>query len=90
MEITWDIKKAKENRLKQGVFFSDVEPVFYDPNALSREDQSAENEARYIVVGLDALGRLLTVVYTYRQDTIRIISARQATKRERNHYEHGL
>ena len=40
-EITWDSVKAKSNRLKHRVFFSDVEPVFYDPNAISFEDRES-------------------------------------------------
>jgi uncharacterized DUF497 family protein len=71
--ITWDSVKAKSNRLKHGVFFSDVEPVFYDPNAISFEDKESRGEARYIVVGLDSLSRLVVVVYTYRDNIIRVI-----------------
>jgi len=62
-EITWDSVKAKSNRLKHGVFFSGLEPVFYDPNAISFEDR--ESEARYIVIGLDSIARLVVVAYTY-------------------------
>ena len=42
IEITWDSVKAKSNRLKHRVFFSDVEPVFYDPNAISFEDVNSK------------------------------------------------
>ena len=89
-EITWDSVKAKSNRLKHRVFFSDVEPVFYDPNAISFEDRESEDEARFIVIGLDSLARLVVVAYTYRDSVIRIISARKASKTEQKVYEKGI
>ena len=56
--------------------------------ALVREDACTEGEHRFVAVGRDALGRLLTVIYTYREpNTIWIISARPATKKERQAYE---
>ena len=87
IEITWDPVKAKSNRLKHRVFFSEVEPVFYDPNAISFEDKKSEGEARFIVIGLDALARLVVVAYAYRDSVIRIISARKASKTEQKVYE---
>jgi uncharacterized DUF497 family protein len=87
MEITWDSVKAKTNRLKHRVFFSEVEPVFYDPNAISFEDKDSRGEARHVVIGHDSMGRLVVVVYTYRRATIRLISARRASKAERETYE---
>ena len=90
IEITWDAVKAKSNRLKHGVFFSEVEPVFYDPNAISFEDRESEGETRFIVIGLDALARLVVVAYTYRDSAIRVISARKASKTERSAYEKGI
>ena len=89
-EITWDSVKAKSNRLKHGVFFSDVEPVFYDPGAISFEDKESRGETRYIVIGLDSLLRLIVVVYTYHDDIIRVISARKASKSEIKVYEEGV
>ena len=90
IEITWDAVKAKSNRLKHRVFFSEVEPVFYDPNAISFEDVNSKGEARFIVIGLDSLARLVVVVYTYRNNVIRIISARKASKAEQKTYEKGI
>jgi len=90
IEITWDSVKAKSNRLKNRVFFSDVEPVFYDPNAISFEDRESKGEARYIVIGLDSLARLVVVAYTYRDSVIRVISARKASKAEQKDYEKGI
>lgn len=89
-EITWDFVKAKSNRLKHRVFFSEVEPVFYDPNAISFEDVNSKGETRFIVIGLDSLARLVVVVYTYRNNVIRIISARKASKAEQKIYEKGI
>ena len=89
-EITWDAVKAKSNRLKHRVFFSDVGPVFYDPNAIGFEDRESEDEARFIVIGLDSLARLVVVAYTYRDDVIRVISARKASKTEQKVYEKGI
>jgi len=89
-KITWDPVKAKLNRLKHRVFFSEVEPVFYDPVAISVEDKNAEGEARYITIGLDSLLRVVVVVYTYRDNVIRLISARRATKAEQKIYEKGI
>lgn len=90
MKITWDPVKAKSNRLKHRVFFSEVEPVFYDPKAISIEDTDSEDEARYLVIGLDSLGRLVVVAYTYRESVIRLISARKASKTEQRAYEKGI
>ncbi len=70
--------------------FSDTEMLFFDPNALTPEDLDVENEQRFVSIGMDAIGRVLVVVYTYRGEDIRLISARTATKRERERYEEGI
>ena len=90
VEIEWDPVKAKSNRLKHRVFFTEVEPVFYDLNAISIEDVEAEGESRFITIGLDSLARVVVVVYTYRENVIRLISARRATRAERKTYEKGI
>ena len=90
MEISWDIVKAKSNRLKHRIFFSEVEPVFYDPNAIRCEDTDSRGEARHIVIGSDSLGRVVVVAYTYRDAVIRLISARKASKTERKIYAKGI
>ncbi|MCL5285180.1 MAG: BrnT family toxin [Nitrospirae bacterium] len=87
MGIEFDPSKAKENLKKHGVSLSDSEPVLYDPRALTLDDTSSEMEQRFITVGMDALGRILTVVWTERKDNIRIISARKASTSERKGYE---
>ena len=87
MDIVWDPEKARTNLKKHGIHFSDAEIVLFDPNALTREDVDGKNEQRFVSIGMDAIGRVLVVVYTYRGEVIRLISARPATKRERESYE---
>lgn len=86
MDVIWDPVKARVNGKKHGVSFPDAEAVLWDPQALTREDPEAENESRFVTLGLDSLGRVL-VVYTYEGDNIRLISARKASAGERRHYE---
>lgn len=90
MDVNWDPAKAKANFKKHGVHFSDAEAVLFDPLALSMEDEDAEDEDRFIAMGQDAVGRILVVVYTYRGNAIRLISARPATRKEINDYEKGI
>ena len=87
MPFEFDPNKADANWQKHGVRFEDVEPVFDDPYALTKSDPDAKDEQRWLTVGSDALGRVLTVCYTQREPKIRLISARLATKKERTHYE---
>jgi uncharacterized protein len=75
MEVEWDPNKADINLQKHGINFSDAEAVLFDPNALSFEDTTAEGERRFIAIGMDYLWRLLVVVYTERENRIRLISA---------------
>jgi len=90
MGVTWDPRKARANLLKHGVRLSDAEGVLFDPNAVAQEDPSAEREQRFVSVGMDFVGRVLVVVYTYREDDLRLISARRATRKERRQYEEGI
>lgn len=90
MEVEWDFNKADVNLQKHGVRFSDAEAVLFDPNALSFEDTTAESEQRFIVIGMDHLWRLLVVIYTERGNRVRLISARPATRSERQKYESGI
>jgi len=90
MRAYWDPDKAKANLEKHGIRFSDAELVLYDPYAVTVEDSGAQGEQRHISIGLDAVGRILVVVYTDRGENIRLISARPATRRERRQYEEGI
>ena len=87
MNFDFDPSKARANLQKHGVSFAEVEPVFYDDFALTREDRDAMGEARWVTVGISALGRVVTVCWTGRGEHIRLISARIATSTERNSYE---
>lgn len=90
MKITWDPQKAETNLQKHKIRFSDAEMVLSDPFAMTLEDQDVLSEQRFVTIGTDAVGRTIVVVYSYRGDTIRLISARKATSREREHYEKGI
>lgn len=87
MSYVWHPDKAANNLKKHGVEFADAVGVLEDELALLREDVAAYEEERFIAVGLDYLGRLLTVIFTYRGEDIRLISARKATKKEELDYE---
>ncbi|HLA79443.1 MAG TPA: BrnT family toxin [Vicinamibacteria bacterium] len=87
MDCEWDEAKAVANLRKHGVDFADAALVLYDDLALTVEDAGAYGEARFVTLGLDPLGRVLVVVYTWREERARIISARTATPAERKRYE---
>jgi uncharacterized DUF497 family protein len=87
MNYEWDENKAASNLRKHNIMFSDAVAVFEDEMALSREDTDSFDEQRFVLIGIDFMARILTVVYTYRYGTIRLISARRATKKERKIYE---
>jgi uncharacterized DUF497 family protein len=90
--FSWDARKAIGNRRKHGVPFEEAATIFADPNGLDWEDlEHAETELRWKRLALSAEGRVLLVVYTVRRlrngiETIRIISARQASQKERKAY----
>ena len=86
----WDPAKAKSNQEEHGVDFADAEGVFEDVRAITIEDNDAEGEQRFVTLGMDFLGRLLVVVYTYRGDAIRIISAWKASRIEAKEYAKGI
>ncbi|MCC9075609.1 BrnT family toxin [Litorilinea aerophila] len=83
----WDPDKARINWEKHHVDFADAVGVFEDEWALTIKEEYVDNEQRFATLGMDFLGRVLVVVYTYRGDDIRLISARPATRRERRVYE---
>ncbi len=83
--------KATANLKKHGVDFADAVGVFEDERAITIEDKDAEGEQVFVTIGLDFFMRNLVVIYTYRHlDTIRIISARKGTRKERKTYEEGI
>ena len=87
MVVEWDPDKAVSNLRKHGIRFSDVETAFFDDHAVSIPDSLSVGEDRFLLVGTDTLGRIVTISYTFRRDAVRVISARRATKRERKVYE---
>jgi hypothetical protein len=82
----WDRDKAAANLRKHRVDFADAETALYDELGMTMSDDDPEGE-RFVTLGLDALGRLLVVVYEWRDDDVRLISARKATRAERRQYE---
>jgi len=81
MNYQWDPKKAASNLKEHGVDFADA------VGALTLKEEYVEDEQRFVTIGMGFLGRVLVVVYTYRGEAIRLISARSPTKRERRAYE---
>ncbi|HEX4136158.1 MAG TPA: BrnT family toxin [Bryobacteraceae bacterium] len=92
MAFEWDTKKARENfRKHDGVRFEESKAVFDDPYAITiTDDESDPFEKRFITMGMAMLGRVLVVVWTWRDENIRIISARLAVPHEHVEYEAGL
>ena len=88
IEFEWDSQKAASNFKKHGVTFEEAVTVFGDPLAAIFDDEEhSVDEPREIIVGHSNYQHLLLVNFTERSDKIRIISARRATKRERQDYE---
>jgi len=89
MDYEWDPHKAKPNLRKHGIDFADATTVFSDEYALTIPDDDPDEE-RFITIGMDALGRILVVVYTWRGERIRVISAPKAESDECKQYEGQL
>ena len=87
MKFAWDPEKDRKNQAKHGLSFEEASSVFGDPLAFTAVDPRHFEEFRYVTMGFTTRGMLIAVVHTEQSDTIRIISARQATARERNAYE---
>ena len=92
-EFEWDDAKAASNRTKHGVDFNEAMGVMLDPLLMTRLDEEhSDDEERWVSLGRSEQGRLLVVVHTFSAtgpDTalVRVISARPATRREREQYE---
>jgi hypothetical protein len=90
MEFEWNKGKAEANLAKHGVSFEEAKTVFDDPLYIDFYDPDhSEDEDRYIIVGQSQQHRLLIVSYTERQNIVRLISAREATRTEKDAYEEG-
>jgi len=87
-QFEWDPAKAIANFAKHGVTFWEATEAFYDPVSLTTDDEAhSSEERRYSTIGLSRAGRLLLVSHTDRDDRIRIIGARRATRREQQDHE---
>ncbi len=86
MSFEWDQNKATRNLKKHNIDFADAVTVFDDVNTVTINDPDHDEE-RFVTIGMDAYGRILVVVYTWRGDVIRLISARKATKHECKQYQ---
>ena len=91
LKFEWDPRKAASNLSKHRVSFEEALTAFADPLAriFDDEDHSAE-EQREIIVGHSGKERLLIVCFTAQADSVRIFSARKATRRERKEYEENI
>jgi uncharacterized DUF497 family protein len=90
LAFEWDQRKAALNFAKHLVSFEEAVTVFGDPFARIVDDpRHSEDEERFVLLGQSARHRLLVVLFTERGSTLRLISARRATRRERRSYEEG-
>ena len=88
LSFEWDDNKARANFAKHGVSFDEASSVFGDPLSITISDPAhSQAEDRFIIIGNSHRQKLLVVVHTDRGDSIRIISARRASRRERKMYE---
>lgn len=93
LKFEWDENKNEINQRKHGISFNEVTSVFRDAFAIVFDDPDhSENEERFLIIGTSDKRGICLVSHCYRgQDqVIRIISARKATKTERNIYEEGI
>ena len=78
--------RRRQNLRKHAVEFADAVSALEDEDALISPDDDSDEEDRFVTLGADLFGRILVVVYTWRGDMVRLISARKATARERQQY----
>jgi hypothetical protein len=91
MRFEWDEIKAESNVLKHGITFEEAVTIFADPHLLLTEDFGhSQGEEREWAIGETDEGAVIVVVFTMRGESIRVISAREATKRECQRYESGI
>ena len=86
-QFNWDANKAIRNLRKHGVTFEEAATIFDDPMFITLiDDEHSVDEERYITIGVSRQHRLMIVAHTDRGGKIRIISAREATKKEKQFY----
>ena len=86
MRYQWDRNKAATNLNKHNIDFADAVSIFSDDLAITIFDDRFEEE-RFVTIGIDCFKRILVVVYTMRDNEIRFISPRKATRKERRQYK---
>ncbi|WMJ07885.1 BrnT family toxin [Nitrosomonas sp. sh817] len=88
IKFEWDSNKAASNRKKHGISFEEAQSVFYDDFAVQFFDEDSVSEDRFLMLGMSNEARILIICYCERDsgNVIRIISARKATKSERQFY----
>jgi uncharacterized DUF497 family protein len=90
MRIEWDPEKAQSNLKRHGISFEEAATALSDPMAATGADPDHSiTEERYVTFGVSEKGRLVVVSHTEKDETIRIISARKASKGEKELYEEG-
>jgi len=90
LRFVWNLKKAVENERKHGVGFPEATTVFDDDLSITIPDPDhSVGEERYVLLGMSSRHRLLVVAHVEQTESVRIISARQANRRERRDYEEG-
>ena len=91
LEFAWDPAKAAANLRKHRVSFPEATTAFADPFSITIDDPDhSAAEQRYLLVGVSLRAGLLVISHTERGDTIRLISARRATREEQKAYEKGF
>ena len=84
----WDPEKAKDNFETHGISFDEASTAFGDTLSLVIYDPlHSEEEDRFVLIGNSYRNRLLVIIHTEREDYVRLISARKASKKERKQYE---
>ncbi|MFG6359612.1 BrnT family toxin [Taurinivorans muris] len=93
MNFVWDENKNQINRKKHGIDFTEARSVFFDEQAILFDDpEYSDDEERFLILGMSETAKICLVCHCYRNEdeTIRIISARKATKKEEKRYVRGI
>jgi uncharacterized DUF497 family protein len=90
VRFEWNAQKAAANLRKHGVSFDEAASVFFDPLSVTGDDPDhSVDERRFVTFGMSSSGQLLVVAHTVHDETVRIITARPATRAERGLCEEG-
>ena len=90
LQFEWDSKKSQSNKRKHGITFEEASTIFGDPLSITIDDSAHSiGEDRFVTIGTSVNDKLIVVAHTERNDIIRIISARKATRNEKRQYEQG-